>query len=553
MRTRPQPGSIHPAHHLGSVARRVGAVLLMPVMVCLALPAVTASASPPIYNAVTFYQNDSQPGASIGQQADTPTPLSLIANLGSTFINPGYVFVEWSTTSNNSVGSATYTDGQSFDFGSNISLYAQWAPIPTSTVTFIGNGATGSVSSVTEDDGISLNLPTGEGLTYPGYTFAGWNTAAGGEGISYDAGGMFTVTTSLSLYAQWAETNYVVNFHPDGGTVSPASTSFDTNTSTVELPTPTYSGYTFSGWFTAASGGTLVGLGGSSTALTASTDLYAQWTQTNYVVNFHPDGGTVSPASTSFDTNTSTVELPTPTYSGYTFSGWFTAASGGTLVGLGGSSTALTASTDLYAQWAPVIGAPVQVVDSSISFASNGGAGSVAELTGANGTSVTLPGGIGMSFVGRTFASWNTAANGSGTAYNVDTPVKLGSSFTLYAQWDTLLVSKSSSVLLGAVGTFSSSSSRLSASLRTQVKKLASLVKTGGYFRVTLYGYSSDPGTAAHKLAVSRWRANAVAGYLRTELTAMHVKGVTIDAAGEGSIRGKTSAAYRRVEVFVTA
>ena len=479
MRTRPQPGSIHPAHHLGSVARRVGAVLLMPVMVCLALPAVTASASPPIYNAVTFYQNDSQPGASIGQQADTPTPLSLIANLGSTFINPGYVFVEWSTTSNNSVGSATYTDGQSFDFGSNISLYAQWAPIPTSTVTFIGNGATGSVSSVTEDDGISLNLPTGEGLTYPGYTFAGWNTAAGGEGISYDAGGMFTVTTSLSLYAQWAETNYVVNFHPDGGTVSPASTSFDTNTSTVELPTPTYSGYTFSGWFTAASGGTLVGLGGSSTALTASTDLYAQW--------------------------------------------------------------------------APVIGAPVQVVDSSISFASNGGAGSVAELTGANGTSETLPGGIGMSFVGRTFASWNTAANGSGTAYNVDTPVKLGSSFTLYAQWDTLLVSKSSSVLLGAVGTFSSSSSRLSASLRTQVKKLASLVKTGGYFRVTLYGYSSDPGTAAHKLAVSRSRANAVAGYLRTELTAMHVKGVTIDAAGEGSIRGKTSAAYRRVEVFVTA
>lgn len=451
----------------------------MPMMVCLALPAVTASASPPIFNAVTFYQNGSQPGASIGQQADLPTPLLLIANLGSTFINPGYVFVEWSTSSNNSVGSATYTDGQSFDFGSNISLYAQWAPIPTSTVTFVGNGATGSVSSVTEDDGISLALPTGEGLTYPGYSFAGWNTAAGGEGISYDAGGMFTVTTSLSLYAQW--------------------------------------------------------------------------TETNYVVNFHPDGGTVSPASTSFNTGTSTVELPTPTYSGYTFSGWFTAASGGTLVGLGGSSTALTASTDLYAQWAPVIVTPVQVVDSTISFASNGGAGSVAELTGANGTSVTLPGGIGMSFVGRTFASWNTAANGSGTAYNVETPVELGSSFTLYAQWDTLLASKAPSVLLGAVGTFSTSSSRLSASLRTQVKKLASLVKTGGYARVTLYGYSSDPGTAAHKLAVSRSRANAVAGYLRTELTVMHVKGVTIVAAGEGSIRGKTSAAYRRVEVFVTA
>jgi len=164
------------------------------------------------------------------------------------------------------------------------------------------------------------------------YKRQGWNTAAGGEGISYDAGGMFTVTTSLSLYAQWTETNYVVNFHPDGGTVSPASTSFSSSTSTVELPTPADSGYTFSGWFTAASGGTLVGLGGSSTALTASTDLYAQWVETNYVVNFHPDGGSVNPATASFNIDSRTVELPTPTYSGYTFSGWFTAASGGTLV-----------------------------------------------------------------------------------------------------------------------------------------------------------------------------------------------------------------------------
>ena len=107
-------------------------------------------------------------------------------------------------------------------------------------------------------------------------------------------------------------------------------------------------------------------------------------------------------------------------------------------------------------------------------------------MTGANGTSVTLPGGIGMSYAGKTFANWNTAANGTGTAYNVDVPVKLSSSFTLYAQWDTLLVFKSPAVLLGAVGRFSSSSSSLSSALKTQVRRLASLVRTGGYVLVTL-------------------------------------------------------------------
>jgi uncharacterized repeat protein (TIGR02543 family) len=479
MLARPRPGSTLSAHCLGMLARRAVVALLVPTMVFLALPAITASAAPPIYSAVTFYQNDSVPGAAIGQEADAPTALLLISSLGSTFNNPGYVFVEWSTTFNNASGSATYTDGQIFDFASKVSLYAQWAPVPASTLTFAGNGATGSISSVTGDDGNSVTLPTGADLTYPGYTFAGWNTAPGGEGISYSVGGTITLTTSLSLYAQWTETNYVVDFLPNGGTVSPTTTSFNVDTGTVALPTPTYPGYTFNGWFTAASGGTLVGLGGSSTVLAASTDLYAQWTV--------------------------------------------------------------------------IVVAPVQVLNSTISFADNGGVGSVADVSGANGTSVTLPGGIGMSYVGKSFASWNTAANGSGTPYNVDAPLKLDSSFTLFAQWDTLLPSKATSVLLGAVGTFSAKSSKLSTALKVQVKRLASLVKTGGYARVTLYGYSTDSGTAPQKLSISRSRANAVAGYLRTELTAQHVKGVSIDAAGEGSIKGKVSAVYRRVEVFVTS
>jgi outer membrane protein OmpA-like peptidoglycan-associated protein len=284
-----------------------------------------------------------------------------------------------------------------------------------------------------------------------------------------------------------------------------------------------------------------------------SLSLYAQWSETNYVVNFNSDGGAVSPTQSSFNIGNGSVVLPTPTYSGFVFSGWYSAASGGALVGVAGSLIAFSASTDLYAQWVAVVVPPIQALESTVNFGANGGVGSVTALTGVNGTSVTLPGGIGMSYAGKTFANWNTTANGSGTAYNVDVPLKLNSSVTLYAQWDTLLAFKSPAVLLGAVGRFSSGSSSLSSALKIQVRQLASLVKAGGYVLVTLYGYSSDSGTAAHKISISKSRANAVAGFLRARFVTLHVKGVSIKTAGEGAIKGKVSAAYRRVEVFVTA
>ena len=47
----------------------------------------------------------------------------------------------------------------------------------------------------------------------------------------------------------------------------------------VTLPTPTRTGYIFNGWYTAASGGTKVGAGGSEYTPTSAITLYAQWTR----------------------------------------------------------------------------------------------------------------------------------------------------------------------------------------------------------------------------------------------------------------------------------
>ncbi len=44
------------------------------------------------------------------------------------------------------------------------------------------------------------------------------------------------------------------------------------------MPTPARNGYTFAGWFTNSTGGTLVGAGGALYTPTASVTLYAQWT-----------------------------------------------------------------------------------------------------------------------------------------------------------------------------------------------------------------------------------------------------------------------------------
>ena len=68
---------------------------------------------------------------------------------------------------------------------------------------------------------------------------------------------------------------YIVSYDANGGSCSTTSE----NASSVVLPTPTRDGYTFNGWYTAATGGTLVGAAGDSYAPSADITLYAQWTE----------------------------------------------------------------------------------------------------------------------------------------------------------------------------------------------------------------------------------------------------------------------------------
>jgi uncharacterized repeat protein (TIGR02543 family) len=72
--------------------------------------------------------------------------------------------------------------------------------VSSSTVTFDGNGGTGTTASQTASSATAL---TANGFSRTGYTFAGWNTAANGSGTAYANIASYPFTSSATLYAQW--------------------------------------------------------------------------------------------------------------------------------------------------------------------------------------------------------------------------------------------------------------------------------------------------------------------------------------------------------------
>ena len=119
---------------------------------------------------------------------------------------------------------------------------------------------------------------------------------------------------------------------------------------------------------------------------------------------------------------------------GYTFTGWNTAKDGtGTPYAEGASYTANTAVT-LYAMWT--------INTYSVNYSTIGSTSGTAPAaqTKTHGIGLTLATNSGsLVRTGYTFAGWNTAANGSGTAYAVGASYSADAAVTLYATWTALL------------------------------------------------------------------------------------------------------------------
>ena len=154
---------------------------------------------------------------------------------------------------------------------------------------------------------------------------------------------------------------YTVNFDPNGGTVTTKSKTVTYGETYGSLPTPTRTGYRFSGWYTAKTGGTKIA---SNTMVgnSAGSTLYAHWKANQYTVTFDSNGGTVSTKSKKVTYNSTYGTLPIPTRAGYTFDGWYTALTGGTKVTEDTVVTA-TANHTLYARWSPIPAEPISIIN----------------------------------------------------------------------------------------------------------------------------------------------------------------------------------------------
>lgn len=69
-----------------------------------------------------------------------------------------------------------------------------------------------------------------------------------------------------------------VTLNANGGTVSPSTLTVYQDKTYTGLPTPTRTGHTFNGWYTAASGGTKITSTTAVTTTSSTQTLYAQWT-----------------------------------------------------------------------------------------------------------------------------------------------------------------------------------------------------------------------------------------------------------------------------------
>ncbi|MFC4598740.1 InlB B-repeat-containing protein [Cohnella hongkongensis] len=261
--------------------------LIMPAMDVTVYAQWTAEAF-----AVTFNKNG-------GDTDARPTVTTAVygGNVGSLPTPPtraGYTFAGWNTDAGGqgkpfSAATAVYAD---------MIVYAQWTTVPIHSVTFNKNeGDTDAHPTVTTAvyGGNVGSLPTPP--TRAGYTFAGWNTDAGGQGDPFDAA--TAVFADIIVYAQWtADPTYTVTYsgngHTGGSAPSDPNRYVEGAVVTVQGNTGslTRSGYTFAGWNSQADGkGASYAEGSTLTMGTDNVTLYAQWTAN------HGGGGVTPPPS----------------------------------------------------------------------------------------------------------------------------------------------------------------------------------------------------------------------------------------------------------------
>ena len=334
---------------------------------------------------------------------------------GDTGKIPGYRFDGWYTAPNG---------GNKYDFNTpltgNVTVYAHWIGNGY-TVRFAGNGATGGG---TPDQAFQYNIGQNlhrNGFVRDGYTFTGWKRADNQQ--AYGDGQWVTNLTTqpngiVTMVAQWSANEAHIRYNPNppagkttGGQGTPNWDGHTGDTPAIGRNGWTIDGYTFAGWTTSPDGGGTKYAPGARWTANGTLTLYAQWTPGEASLTYDGNGATggkTDPQNGVTDQKVN-VRQNGVTRDGYTFVRWDTQADcRGKAVNPGDKWT-LQGSSTLYACWAGVA--------QTLTYHGNGATGgNTAAQSGHTGDELTTNAN-GFTRDGYTFVRWDTAKDGSGTAY----------------------------------------------------------------------------------------------------------------------------------------
>ena len=334
---------------------------------------------------------------------------------GDTGKIPGYRFDGWYTAPNG---------GNKYDFNTpitgNVTVYAHWIGNGY-TVRFTGNGATGGG---TLDQAFQYNIGQNlhrNGFVRDGYTFTGWKRADNQQ--AYGDGQWVTNLTTqpngiVTMVAQWSANEAHIRYNPNppagktaGGNGTPNWDGHTGDTPAIGRNGWTIDGYTFAGWTTNADGGGVKYAPGASWTASGTLTLYAQWTPGEAGLTYDGNGATGGKTDPQNGVTDQKVNVRQNgfTRDGYTFVRWDTQADcRGKAVNPGDKWT-LQGSSTLYACWAGVA--------QTLTYHGNGATGgNTAAQSGHTGDELTTNAN-GFTRDGYTFVRWDTAKDGSGTAY----------------------------------------------------------------------------------------------------------------------------------------
>lgn len=334
--------------------------------------------------------------------------------VGDTGKITGYSFDGWYTSP---------TGGDKYDWSTkltnDVTMYAHWTANGY-TVKYDAGGGKGTMGDQKFTFDVPQNLSP-NAFTRDGYTFTGWKRADTGD--SYTDGQQVSNLTStpngiVTMIAQWTPNPASINYDPNpptgrtpGGQGTANWTGHTGDTQAIGANGWTVDGYTFIGWNTSADGKGTAYAPGTTWIANGTLTLYAQWTPGQAGLTYDGNGATggktdPQPGKTDEKIN---VRDNGFTRDGYMFVTWNTQAGcKGKAVNPGDEWT-LQGSSTLYACWAGTA--------QTLAYHGNGATGgNTAVQSGKTGDELTTNAN-GFTRDGYTFVRWDTAKDGSGTAY----------------------------------------------------------------------------------------------------------------------------------------